>query len=1057
MPRRRNDIVISAIADVQRALRELEELREEMDGIKNGSQKANKGLSTLTKGVVSFVSAAALVEGARIATDLAKIGAEAIDVSNAFNRLEGSTELLNKMRDNVRKTVPDIELMRSALIGIDLGGTNDQLKVFTEFARFESVRKGGNTLRLLENIMSGVFRGSTELLDNFGFALQEVNAEIERQAAAQGKNANALSTVERRTLLIASVTKLMRDRMAAAGNIATTSAEKIRANAAAVENLKVRIGEFLVDVGDGFINFFGRAVVGVNKLLDSMGVGGAKRVEELSNEFGNVKESIQGQLGVIDKLTTRYRDLKSITKPSEEQQRELNGVIQQLAELVPGAITGINRYGDALDINLNSVKAFTEAQRDMLKFEEAKNLERLKNQLSDSSGAFSQANDDIDKYQKRLDKVTASKDKFVTLTREELKEFDITNQLNLEDDYVESAETFVKRLQARISELRLDALAATGELDSMARVVSKFFDLENKTPELLSRELKISEQLAGELIDRFSELRQKDKAEAEKIAADKKKKAEALASQAAQEESIRNAKAVKSQVAAAKLKQRLDEIELSASLSKYDKMREAVTARYEAEITIARTKSTELAALKQQELDNQLALINQQEQAEIDAATVTLQQKLALDGIELDTSLGKYEQEKAALRERYAVEIAEARKVSEELAELKQQELDNALKKVDLKALNESLKAQFKLDINLGDTETEVLASFQRMMDALNNFYAEQLALAAGNADQLKLIEAAKTEDIAQLNQELAETLADIYVQDMINRNGILSGMEAAYDTFAANILDTEKTGAEKRMEIFMNFYDALKNAIFDALKTQIIASLKDTAFYKSQVAAKTAIDNAAAGQKAAHDNAEIARSGAKAAANTSEAASGFMAAHAKIPFVGLALALGFIATMMATLKGLKGKATGGRVRRDDLTDSPFTPAGDDGIAGLKIGEDVMTVGEVARYGHILDAIHAGRPLPLVQAAFQAAMPGPLTPPPIAPGVFMPGGGFGAGMVQQMETVRQVPVHVKTELELIQASGAKVRAHHIQVEDDILEPHRNQKNRQRRSSTEGLF
>jgi len=1031
MPRRRNDIVISAIADVQQALRELEQLQDEMDGIKNGGQKADKGLSTLTKGVAGFVSVAALIEGARIANNLAKIGAEATDVANAFNKLDNSSQLLSNLRNNVRGAVPDVELMRTALSGIDLGGTNEQLETFAKFARLESVRKGSNTLEVFNNILGGVFRGSTELLDNFGFSLAQVNGEIENQARALGKNANALSAVERRNLLASAVVKLMNERLAASGEIATTNAEKIRANAAAVENLKVRIGQFLSESGDAFINFFAEAAAGANTFLDSLGVGGGSRIQQLTEEFVTSRNAINKQTDSLQKMVDRYKELKSIASPTLEQQDELKGIVKQLSGAVDGVSTEFGDYGEALDVNLGLVEDFIKGQRELLKLREADRIFDIKDTVEKSTKAIQRLNLETDIRQKKIKEL---KDSGKSET------FGPVGGANTQT--LSNAQAIAK-YRAEVSELEDQAAEAGKALNSMAFAANTLFDLTTSTPETLSAELDISEELAGKLINRFKEL-------------------EATRKKATKTTSGSNATKnlddqIKKQLEASKLKQRLDEIELNGELSKYDKMREAVTARYEAEINTARTKSAALADLKQKELDNQLALINQQEQAEIDAATDALRQKLALDGIELDTSLGKYEREKAALRERYAVEIAEARKVSAELASLKEQELVNALKKVDLKRLNDSLKAQFQLEIDLGDTEADVLASFQRMMAALNQFYSEQLALAAGNADQLKIIEAAKTEDIAQLNQALADHLADIYVQDMINRNGILSGLEASYDTFAANLLDTEKTGAEKRMEIFMSFYDALKNAIFDALKARILASLKETAVFQSQKTTEMAIETAAAGQKTAHDSAEIARSGAKAAANTSEAASGFIAAHSKIPFVGLALALGFIATMMSTLKGIKGKAQGGRVRRDDLTPSPFTPKGDDGLAGLQVGEDVMTVGEVARYGHILDAIHAGKPLPMVQAAFQAAVPGPLTPPPIAPGVFMPGGAAGAGIIQQVHTVQQVPVRVKTELELIQADGASVRAHHIEVEDKILEPHRNQKNRQRRSSTEGLF
>jgi hypothetical protein len=79
--------------------------------------------------------------------------------------------------------------------------------------------------------------------------------------------------------------------------------------------------------------------------------------------------------------------------------------------------------------------------------------------------------------------------------------------------------------------------------------------------------------------------------------------------------------------------------------------------------------------------------------------------------------------------------------------------------------------------------------------------------------------------------------------------------------------------------------------------------------------------------QKLAGNSAEIASSVAKTAASTTEtgantgaAVSGFTKAHAGIPFVGWAIALGFIVAFLGLMSSLKARAVGGRVSGPEVT-----------------------------------------------------------------------------------------------------------------------------------------
>jgi hypothetical protein len=242
----RKDIKLIVRTEVQKALRDLDKTEQGIDDINRSAKKGTPMFKGLGNAVGGFISVLAVKEIAQGAIELAKLGAEARNVEAAFSRLPDSTRLLTDMRDNVKGGINDLELMRKAVEAIDLGANNEQLRIFTQFARLETVKKGGNVLQKFDNILSGVMKGSTELLDNFGLSLTEVNKNIEILAVEKlGKMASKLSTVERRELSVEAAARIMNKRLAATGDIQETNAEKIASADVAAENLKISMAKLI--------------------------------------------------------------------------------------------------------------------------------------------------------------------------------------------------------------------------------------------------------------------------------------------------------------------------------------------------------------------------------------------------------------------------------------------------------------------------------------------------------------------------------------------------------------------------------------------------------------------------------------------------------------------------------------------------------------------------------------------------------------------------------------------------------------------------------------------
>lgn len=1044
---RRSEILLSVAAQVDDAVKRLQRLEKQVDNVSKSGNTAGKvfsGFKSVFGGLIGGFAAAQL---ASTALEMNKLGAEAIDLEVTFSRLPDAKKLFADLKASVRGTVPDLDLMRNAIQGIDLGATNEQLKVFAEFARFQSVRTGVDTLTTLGNIQGAVFRGSTELLDNFGISLAQVNGEIQALSESAGKNANALSAVERRTFLAEAVMKIMQDRMESAGAVAVTQAERNRAAAAEIENLRVRMAKIVSGAGAGFINFFGSAAGAVSGFLDLFA--DADRVGALSDEFVRFKKASKDQDAELQNLISTYDNLKKVTDPSAEQQAELARVIARLAALVPGAVSAIDEYGTALDINIGSVNAFAAAQRELLRVKEAGNIRNIVDTIEASSEAYDEASQRIEDYNKKVESLRGTKGVTVLEDGPGLK----TSLIDAEDQ--------IKSFQFRIAQAGEQAKKSQANFNRMVLALSSLFELSDTSPQKLSLELGVSEELAGKLIARYKTLR--SEIEQTNNAGGSGGKGGGDAAAAAAEKEIQK------QIEVARVKARLDALELDNTLSSLEKQKEGIRIRYEAEISEARKKSSTLAQLLEQERDRQLAILEQQQQAELDSRIKTLQESLQADQAEVSASNQKYDLLRQATRQRYEQELVAIRQaiaqkqqlltqganaeLEIELAKLKQlekltgQKLSTDLKKIDFQELKGN---KFKVDIEFSADPQTAIQQFDQVLASLKAFYDAQIALAGENAGLVAEIEQQKADQIQDVNDQLNSRLRESAMERLQQQLDDLDFLFAGYDTFWSNLLDTEQTGAEKRLKIINSVRDSFLGMLADMLKGRIQAALQEVTIEQTVATTKTGIAATAAAQQVAIDAAQVAASQAKTQAQTVEAASGFFKAHSGIPFVGVALALAAIATMIATLGSLKGKARGGRVKSGDLVDSPLTPSGEDGVAGLQIGEHVLTRDQVKRYEPIINLMESGASFSNFQP--QRLQLPPLPPPTLPPAAF-PGSVAGSAIFERTEKTNQIPVIKRVELELIEASGARVRQHYQRIEDDYLEPHRNLKNRDRRSST----
>lgn len=99
-----------------------------------------------------------------------------------------------------------------------------------------------------------------------------------------------------------------------------------------------------------------------------------KSAEEV---FDKAKEKTDNYENSLKPLLTRYDELKKKTTLNKDEQTELHGIIEKIAQVLPSAVTAFDAYGNAMDINRGKVQNFLDSNQKFLAEKEFKAVQEL--------------------------------------------------------------------------------------------------------------------------------------------------------------------------------------------------------------------------------------------------------------------------------------------------------------------------------------------------------------------------------------------------------------------------------------------------------------------------------------------------------------------------------------------------------------------------------------------------------------------------------------------------------------------------------------------------------
>lgn len=354
-------LLAGSAAEIAPINRQLELVKKQLDEVSNAGVQSGGALSSIFQrittgfGVAIGFQALGAVEGAitDFVGDGTKMAEQLEGISNAFQRLD-SPGLLDNLRTATKGTVSDLNLMREAVEYDQLGLPVDKLALALQFATQRAAETGESVDKLVKDIVDGIGRQSTKILDNLGLSQNRVRDEYKRVGDFGVAAFNIIS-----------------EEIAKGSDELDTYAQRQARLAAGYDNIKASAGglfEFIKGLGIGFLETVGNNIAHPGNPTNAQPL-----AEAIDQPYEDQKNSFRNNL-ITDEANKKYEQnfkeyLDGIDKLDfDSRKTRLDGATETYQKLLAMGKLSFNQSSDDYKVYTSSVtRAYVDFQKNFLR------------------------------------------------------------------------------------------------------------------------------------------------------------------------------------------------------------------------------------------------------------------------------------------------------------------------------------------------------------------------------------------------------------------------------------------------------------------------------------------------------------------------------------------------------------------------------------------------------------------------------------------------------------------------------------------------------------------
>lgn len=250
------------------------------------------------------------------------------------------------------------------------------------------------------------------------------------------------------------------------------------------------LGQSVTDFGTSILTTLAPVINSVTRFFTNL----VNSVNSFINPLDASIQAFQNQARVVSDLETdlvplldRYDELSAETELTAQEQAELDAIIQEVSDTVPGAVEEIDKYGKVLTISTDAARDFVQQQRNILAAANRERIAQQTQELVKQEAELVRSLRDSGKSQEEIQKI---------LQRTGIAQEEVSAVLERANKNIEEQD----RVTGFLSNTYRGATAIiTGGTSEIKRVTDAFAESNESLTESINRRLKENQALTDQI------------------------------------------------------------------------------------------------------------------------------------------------------------------------------------------------------------------------------------------------------------------------------------------------------------------------------------------------------------------------------------------------------------------------------------------------------------------------------------------------------------------------------------------------------------------------------